>query len=70
MTRKGLFEMVRGDDGTIIEGKLGPEMKEATAWLREQYDKENEASITGLHVGQGKPRYTLRSVKGMPLFER
>ena len=70
MTRKGLFEMIRADDGTLIEGKLGPEMKKATAWLREQYDKEIKASITGLQVGQGKPRYTLRSVKGMPLFKR
>ena len=70
MTGKGLFELIREDGRTIIEGKLGPEMKKSTVWLREQYDKEIEASITSLRVGQGKPRYTLRSVKGMRLFER
>lgn len=70
MTRKELFEMIRRDDGTIIEGKLGPEMKKSTARLREQFDKEIEASFTGLQVGQGKPQYTLRSVKKLRLFER
>ncbi len=57
------FELQRAGDGTIIRGKLGREITDAPALLREHLGRTVVARLTSVRVGQGAPRYTLRSVR-------
>ena len=66
MPEERWFELKRHDNGKIIEGKIGPEMRNASTRLREYFDQKVEASISSVQVGRGSPRYTLRGIRAFP----
>ena len=64
MPRRRMFEL-RPRQGQLIEGRLGPEISDAQALLREYLDRPVMARLTSVRVGQGTPRYTLREIRGL-----
>ena len=63
MPERGWFELLRYDNGTVIEGRLGPSIGNPSVLLHEYLDRTIEARLTSVRVGQGMPRYTLMDIQ-------
>lgn len=58
-----VFEFKVSESEQIIKGKISPEFKEAGLLTEEWLSKESTIDCKLVTVGQGKPRYTLTSIK-------
>ena len=59
----GRFQLNCLDDGTEIEGKLGPEIEHAYEIAQIYTNAQVNAEIRSVRVGQGRPRYTLLRIE-------
>ena len=62
MPERGRFEFLRYDNGTVIEGKLGPGIRNPSDLFQAYLDRTITAWLTSVRVGQGAPRYTLMDI--------
>ena len=58
MSRRRMFEL-QPFDGSLIEGRLGPEIRDAPTLLRQYLDRPVTAMLYTVRVGKGTPKYTL-----------
>ena len=62
MPVRGWFELLRYDNGTVIEGKLGPGIRNPSALFQGYIHRTVAARLTSVSIGQGTPRYTLMDI--------
>ena len=64
MSRRRMFEL-QPFDGSLIEGRLGPEIRDAPTLLRQYLDRPVTAMLYTVRVGKGTPKYTLREIRSL-----
>ena len=57
-----VFEFKRADQQDVLKGKIGVEVEDADILNREYLHKFVRVRLHKIQVGQGRPRYTLRSL--------